>query len=269
MYFITFSEMLGTNGEKIARQLAGMLNYDYYGEEELFKAADELGFVKDLKKLGEKGPTLLEKYFSEKPKVYLDRLQSVIYEVAKKGDAVFFGRGSQLLLNSFGCALHVLVTGSMEKRVERIVKEMNVEKEVAEKIVQRSDQNKRGFLKFAFDEDWLNPRLYDLILNTDKLSIDSTVKMITDGARSEEIKVCGTDSVRRLGKLSLHRQVESALLDAGVMHLNLYFTVEDTDSVRIYGLAHSSEEKEMIENIVKGIKGVKKITTNLAIIKGV
>ena len=166
MYFITVSEMIGTNGDKIAMEVAKNLNYTYYGEEELFKAANGMGFLSDLEKLDEKGPTLLEKLFSEKPKVYLDRLQSVIYEVAKKGDAVFFGRGSQLLLNSFGCALHVLVTGSMEKRAERIGTGMNVEKEVAEKIVQRSDQNKRGFLKFAFDEDWLNPRLYDLILNT-------------------------------------------------------------------------------------------------------
>jgi hypothetical protein len=40
--------------------------------------------------LGEKSLALLERFFSEKPKIYLDRLQSVIYEVAKKSDAVFF-----------------------------------------------------------------------------------------------------------------------------------------------------------------------------------
>jgi cytidylate kinase len=267
MYFITVSEMLGTNGEKIARQVAGMLNYDYYGEEELFKAADEMGFLADLKKLGEKGPTLLEKFFSGKPKVYLDRLQSVIYEVAKKGNAVFFGRGSQLMLNSFDCALHVLAIGSTEKRVERIVKGMNIEKEVAEKILQRSDQDKRGFLRFAFNEDWLNPHLYDLILNTDKLSIESAVKMTVDAAGSEEIKACGVDSVKLLENLSLHRRIESAILDAGVTNSTLFITVEDTDSVKIDGLAYSWEEKETIERIVKGTKGVNKITNELRLLK--
>jgi cytidylate kinase len=126
MYFITFSEMLGTNGEKIARQVAKTLNYTFYGEEELFRAADEMGFFSDIEKLDEKGPTFLEKFFSEKPKVYLDRLQSVIYELAKKGDAVFWGRGSQLLLNAFYCAFHVLVTGSMKKRIQRMMEEKQI-----------------------------------------------------------------------------------------------------------------------------------------------
>ena len=33
MYFITVSEMEGTNGKKIAQEVAKTLNYDYYGEE--------------------------------------------------------------------------------------------------------------------------------------------------------------------------------------------------------------------------------------------
>jgi cytidylate kinase len=268
MYFITVSEMLGTNGEKIANQVAQILNYTYYGEEELFRAADELGFLSDVKKLDEKGPTFLEKFFSEKPKVYLDRLQSVIFEVAKKGDAVFFGKGSQLLLNSFDCALHVLVTGSMDKRIERMIREKRVGREIAEKMIERSDHDKKGFFRFAFDEDWLNPRLYDLILNTDKLSIISAATMIVDAAKSDEIKACGMDSVRLLGKLSLHRKVESDLLEAGVTNQHIFFTIEDADSVRVYGVATSLEEKENIERILKGIKDIKNITNELTIFRG-
>jgi len=268
MYFITISEMLGTKGEQIAREVAKSLNYSYYGEEEVLKAADEMGFLRDVQKLDEKGPALLERFFSEKPKVYLDRLQSVIFEVAKKGDAVFFGKGSQLLLNSFGCALHVFVTGSMEKRIERVMQEKGVGREVAEKMIERSDHDKRGFLRFAFDEDWLNPNLYDLILNTDKLNIDSAVKMITDAAKSDKIKACGMDSVRSLGKLSLHRKVESTLLERGAMNQHLFFTAEDEDSVRLYGLVYTPDEKESIGKIVKGVKGVKKVINDLTIFAG-
>ncbi|MDI7261474.1 MAG: cytidylate kinase family protein [Thermodesulfobacteriota bacterium] len=267
MYFITISEMLGTNGEKIARQVAKELNYTFYGEEELFKAADEMGFLSDIKKLGEKSPVLLERFFSEKPKIYLDRLQSVIYEVAKKGDAIFFGRGSQLLLHSFDCALHVLVTGSMEKRIKRMMEEKGVGRDVAEKLIHRSDHDKRGFIRFAFDEDWLNPHLYDLILNTDKLSIESAAKMIADGARSDEIKTCSLDSVNSLERLSLQRKVEAALLESDIPHQNLFVTVEDMESVRLYGFVSSSEEREKVKTIVKGIKGIKHITDDLSILK--
>jgi cytidylate kinase len=265
MYFITISEMIGTNGEKIARKVAEELKYTFYGAEELFEAADRMGFLSDIKKLDEKAPALLEKLFSEKPKIYLDRLQSVIYELAKKGNAVFFGRGGKFLLQSFDCAFHILVEGSMEKRIQRVMEEKQVGREVAEKIINRSDHDKRGFIRFAYDEDWLNPQLYDLLLNTDKLSPDSAVKMIIIAAKSDEIKSCGIDSVQLLGKLSLNRKVESALLEAGVTGPHLFFAVEEPDSVRLYGLVNSPEEKEESEKVLKKIKGIKDIKNELVV----
>ena len=265
MYFITISEMIGTNGEKIARKVAEELKYTFYGAEELFEAADGMGFLSDIKKLDEKAPALHERLLSEKPKIYLDRLQSVIYELAKKGNAVFFGRGGKFLLQSFDCAFHILVTGSKEKRIQRVMDEKRVGRELAEKIINRSDRDKRGFIRFAYDEDWLNPQLYDLLLNTDKLSPDSAVRMIVDAAKSDEITSCGVDSVQMLGKLSLNRKVESALLEAGVTGLHLFFTVLDPDSVRLYGLVNSSEEKEKSEEVLKKIKGIKNIQNELVV----
>lgn len=267
MYFITISEMLGTNGEKIARQVAAQLNYSFYGEEELLKAAKEMGFLKDVKKMEEKEPALFERFFSEKPKIYLDRLQSVIYEIAKKGDAVFFGRGSQLLLHSFDCAFHVLVTGSMEKRVKRVMEERQASREVAERMIHQSDHDKRGFIHFAFHEEWLNPLLYDLILNTDKLSVDSAVKMITTSAKSEEIKSCGIDSVTNLRKLSIQRQIESALLETGLSSSHLFFTIENGETIRFFGFVNSEEEKEKVESLAKRVKDIKKVFNDLVIVK--
>ncbi len=267
MYFITISEMYGTHGESIARQVAKELGYTFYGEEELHKAADEMGFLDDIRRLDEKSPPLLEKFFSERPKIYLNRLQAVIFEVAKKGDAVFFGRGSQLLLRSFDCAFHILLTGSMEKRVQRVMEEKHVSREVAEQMIRQSDHDKRGFVRYAFDEDWLNPQLYDLLLNMDKLSFDSAARMIVDAAKSDEIKACGRDSVRLLGKLSLRRKVESALLEANVLSQHLFVTVEDSDVVRLYGVVNSLVEKEAVERVVKGIKDAK-VVNDLVVFTG-
>ena len=44
MYFITISEKLGTNGEKIARKVAEELKYSFIGKEELEKR-DSAPFV--------------------------------------------------------------------------------------------------------------------------------------------------------------------------------------------------------------------------------
>jgi len=266
MYFVTVSEMLGSGGENVARKVAAKLNYPFFAKEELYKAADEMGYLDDVSHLELKSPHLLEKYYSDKPKKYLKRFQSVILEVAKKGDALFFGKGSQLLLHNFDCALHVLITGSMENRIARMMRNMKIEKSVAEKIIHTSDHDKAGFLKYAFDADWLNPHLYDITINTDKLDIESAVGIVYYAAQSEAIKSCSTDAVEKLGKLSLQRQIESVLLDAGVLSLRMFFTVEDHEAVKLYGIVNSEEEKESVERVIRGIKEIKKIKNDLTVL---
>ena len=266
MYFITVSEMLGSGGEKVARNVAEKINYPFFAKEELYKAAHEMGYLDDVSHLELKSPHLLEKYFSDKPKIYLDRFQSVIYEVAKKGNALFFGKGSQLLLHNFDCALHVLITGSMDKRIARLVRNMNIEPSVAEKIIHTSDHDKAGFLKYAFNADWLNPHLYDITINTDKLDIESVVGIVLSAAQSEDIRSCSTDAVVNLAKLSLQRRIESFLLEAGVLSLRMFFAVEDFESVKLYGIVHSEEEKEAVERVIRGIKEIKNIKNDLTVL---
>jgi len=266
MYFITISEKLGTNGEKIARKVAEELKYSFIGKEELEKTATEIGFLSDVRKVDdEKSPPVLERFFSEKPKIYIERMQSAIYEIAKKGNAVFLGRGSTFLLHSFDCALHVLVTGSLGRRTERVMEEKQVGKEVAEKIIQRSDQDKKGFLRFAFDKDWLNPDLYDLILNTDKLSVNCAAKIIIDAAGSDEIKACGIEAVKGLGRLSLLRRIESSILETGIDISHVFVEVEDTNSVQLYGFVYSREEKEEIEKVMKKFGEIKRVRNDLVV----
>jgi cytidylate kinase len=265
MYFVTFSEMLGTHGEQIARSVSTMMSYRFLGEDELYKAAQEEGYLADVMELDEKGPAFVERLFSEKPKIHLDRLQSVIYDVAQKGNAVFFGRGSQAMLRSFDCALHVLVVGSMDKRIRTLMEENKIGREVAEKIIRRSAQEKRGFLRFAYDEDWLDPHLYDLMVNTDKLSVDAAAKMVFHAAKSDAIKACGIDSVKELGKLALHRKVESALMEAGVMSAHIFVNVDDPESVRLYGITSSPDEKQLVEKTVKRIKDAKRVINDVAV----
>ena len=87
-----------------------------------------------------------------------------------------------------------------------------------------------------------------------------------DAAKSAGIKACGIDSVKLLGQMAIHRKIESAFLEAGTMNPHLFFNVEDSETVRLYGFATSPEEKEEIERIVKGIKDVKKVTNELSVV---
>ena len=41
----------------------------------------------------------------------------------------------------------------MEKRIQRVMEEKQAGREVAEKIINQSDHDKRAFIRFAYDED--------------------------------------------------------------------------------------------------------------------
>jgi hypothetical protein len=156
--------------------------------------------------------------------------------------------------------------GSKEKRIQRIMKGNCVGREVAEKMVQTSDREKRGFMRYAFDESWPNPLLYDLTLNTDILTMNTAVKIIVEAAKAEEMKACGVGAVQLLGKFSLERRIESALLEAGVMNPHLFFQVEDADSVRLFGSVGSSAERKEVVRILEEIKEIRKVKDELTVL---
>jgi osmotically-inducible protein OsmY len=52
------------------------------------------------------------------------------------------------------------------------------------------------------------------------------------------------------------------------MDQHVFFTVEDEDSVTLYGFVYTPDEKEATGRIVKGIKGVKRVVNDLTVFTG-
>lgn len=267
MYFITFSRKMGTNGTEIARRVAEKMGYNFYDTEAIENAARDMGFLDSVQEIDQKTPSLFQRLFSHKPAIELDRLTSLVYELAKKGNAVFLGRGSHILLKSFGCALHIRVTASVERRVQNLI-ERGFTREGASKAIERSDHERSTFIKFAFGVDWGNPDLYDLVLNTDKLSVDLGVNTVLGLARSEEIKACSIDAVKSIEMMGLARRAEAALIEAGLTYgptTSISVSVVEPGKIRLSGMAESQATKTRAENVVKPLKGVGAIENQIRV----
>ena len=266
MYFITFSRKMGTNGSEIARRVADQLGYNFYDTEAIENAAQEMGFLKDVKEIDEKAPPLFLRLFSQKPEVHLDRLHSVIYELASRGNAVFLGRGSHILLRSLKCALHIRVTGSLEKRIENLVGR-GWHREVAIKAIHKSDHERGAFIKFAFRVDWDNPELYDIVLNTDNLTVDMAVNTVLHIAGSEEIKARSVDAMRSLEMMGLARRAEAALIEAGLKH-GPSISVLEPGKIQLTGFVTEELTKTKAEEILRRVKGIQSIDNQIQVYYG-
>ncbi len=263
MYLITFSRKMGANGSEIARRVADQLGYNFYDTDAIENTAREMGFIEDVKEVDEKVPSLFHRLFSQKTGIHMDRLNSVIYELASRGNAVFLGRGSHILLRSFKCGLHIRVTASLEHRIENLV-EREWQREVAIKAIRKSDHERGAFIKYAFEVDWDDPKLYDLVFNMDHLTVDLVVKTVSFIASSEEIKARSMDAMRSLEMMGLARRTEAALIEGGLKH-GPSISVLEPGRIQLSGVVAGEMIKTKAEGILRKVRGIQSIDNQVQV----
>jgi cytidylate kinase len=265
MHFITFSRRYGAGGGEVAKRVAEKMGYKFYDTDAIEYKAGELGFREDIKEIEERPPSFFQRIFSSKPTVDLDRLNSVVYELAKQGDAVFLGWGSHMLLRAFDCALHVRIIASKEKRIQNLVKR-GVSAEEAPRLIERADHDREAFIKFAFGVDWDEPDLYDLVINMDKLSLDSAVETVVRVAKSEEIKACSLDAMRQIEMMALKSRIEASIMEAGLAYghtLSISVGVPEPGVAELVGFVEDQVSLEKAQKVVGEVAGVRKVLNRL------
>lgn len=268
MKWITVSRKMGTHGSELAKRVASELGYRFYDTKAINHMAQELGFLGSVREIDEKVPSIFDRLFSHKPMVYLERLYSVIYEAAKQGDAVFLGRGSYILLRDFPCALHIRVTASREHCI-RTLMDQGLNHESAARAIKRSDDERSGFVKFAFGVDWEDPGRYDLVLNMDKLSLNLAVSTVLHMVRSPEMSEASHEAIHSLETMGLASRAEAALVEATFGHgfaPSLSVAVVEPGKVRVSGNVDSATRKVEAEKILKAVKGVDAVENAIQVV---
>ncbi len=114
---------------------------------------------------------------------YIKTLTSVLKGVAKRGDVVILGRGSQAILREEPGVLHVYVAAGIEHRIGTLVERDGIARADAEKRIKESDKNRIAFHRHYFKVEPDSPQLYDLGINAGRIRTDIAAKMIAIAAR--------------------------------------------------------------------------------------
>ena len=212
MSVITISRQLGSLGTEIAQGAAEKLNYEYVDKKRIEQALSNYGVLApEVEKFDEKKPSFWD-YFLLQKKRFLHSLEAVIYDFARNGNVVIVGRGGQVLLQYLPGVLQVRIIAPFEVRVKRILAAEGGNEKKASRILSRSDRDSAGFLRSFFEVDWEDRTLYDLMINTEKLSAETAVKMIVESVSSPEIQEGEKTSAAKLAALALTQKVEVALM---------------------------------------------------------
>jgi cytidylate kinase len=266
MSLITIAPTIGCDAEEIARRVADSLNVEIYDDARLREEALRMGLdAEHLKGFSEKTPDWFERLWSDKPEMYFHLMESVIYEAARLGEGVIIGHGSQVLLHDFGCAMHVLVTAQEEHRIRNLMRQMNQSREAAQKLMQKSDRQKKRFFQYAFHKDWDDPALYDLCVNPDKIGSERAAQLIIEMAQSPELKACSMYALDALERLSQTKRIEATLIEMDLRHAGLRVEMPEKGVAQISGVLYKHEDKGRIPAIVGRIPGVEKVQMDVTL----
>lgn len=116
-------------------------------------------------------------------KRYLETMSAIIREIAASGQVVILGRGSQMILRDLPRVLNALCVAPPDVRWRRAAERDGIGLEEAKKQTTQHDQAREAFHRKFWKVDVNDPRLYDVTVDTCRLSFDTAAEVIAMAAR--------------------------------------------------------------------------------------
>ena len=266
MAIITVSRQLGSLGTDVAHRLAEKLHYRCLDKESFDRSLDEHGIAAaKVEKYDEKKPSLWDTFSTDRD-LYLHFMKTVIYESARQGNVVILGRGGQVLLRGLPGTLSVRIIAPYEYRIKRVQEKFQLQRKEAEQAVKNSDRDRSGFHRFFFNVNWSDAWLFDLVVNTETLTVESAVDMITTAMGYPEIGDRLDEAKTVLGNLTLNQRVEAAILYDKKIPVQ-YFEVSSEDGVvTLRGAVTSTYIIGLCEEAARETAGVKEVVNEISLI---
>jgi cytidylate kinase len=178
MAVITISRQLGSWGDEVAQAVASRLGYEVLCRELINQAAIRAG-APDMALAAIDDLGLLGIHPAPKSRqAYQQAILDVMQEAANRDNIIIIGRAGQVILSNFPNTLHVKVIAPASIRARRIAETHNIPIEAASAQIETSDRARRNYLRRYYHVRWDDPELYDLIVNTQRLSPDQAACLI-------------------------------------------------------------------------------------------
>lgn len=256
MPVIAMTQEMGSLAKDVALELAATLNLSVMRHEVVDHVAGKMHVSTSLiNRLREGKAGLIERATTDADRLALYTAEEV-YELANKGDVVLRGWGATCLLRPVPHVLTVRITRSFNKRVEWLMNHLETDdRDFAESEIRRSDHAHATRMHHLFGVTWGDPVLYDIVLNTDRLSVHSCVEQIRQLSLRPEFQESEA-SRQLLANMTLAARVRSALKDNETTQ-EVNITIEaQKGRVILKGIVVNSDEQVDVEKIASTVSGV-------------
>jgi len=112
---------------------------------------------------------------------YQDTMRYVVQAAASTGHAVIVGRGGQVILAGQRDVLHVRVVATLEQRIAYVMGREGLDEAAARARIQMKERARARYMQARYQCNHEDPHLYELVVNTGLLDLDSAVDVIYQG----------------------------------------------------------------------------------------
>ena len=185
--FLTIARDFGCREEEIIPGLEKSLGWKVYGRNMLDHLARREQLSRSfIETLDENRQNLIENWInflihsgSIMQHDYVVKISRLIKVIVAQESAIILGRGINYILEDKNEGLRVRLTAPLTQRIKNISQLRNISEKEAEKLIIKTDQERRNFVKQNFQRDFDSCEDYDLVFNTFNFSNEIIFKTIS------------------------------------------------------------------------------------------
>jgi len=241
------------------------LGYRIISREVLVEAARQYGVeVEKLTAALEQPPGFLERFSLERHR-YLAFIRAYLVEAVRNGNVVYHGHAGHFLLRDFPGVLRVRIIANMEYRIKAAMERYGFDRRKAIEYIQKKDAERVRWTRFLYHVNWLDPLLYDVVINLDEVSLSTACQMVCDAALSAEFQGKLSPIEREIEDVILAAKVKAAIAaDGTIGDRNLDIKAHE-GIVSLEGTVESLDEADKVRMLVRTMPGVKDIESKMSV----
>ncbi|MCR4669587.1 MAG: cytidylate kinase family protein [Saccharofermentans sp.] len=197
MAIITISRQSGSLGDEIAAYISSKLGCEIISRQ---YALDHF--------FGELSEGTVER-LNESAKFFVGNIpgqditfrDKLVNEIRMKASSsenlVILGLGGCVILRGYPKAVHVRVTAEEHSRIAATASKYGIGTEDAREVVAIGDRKHKKFVTTVFGAELTSPELFDITVNTDRMSVEEAGAGIVELARKHDLRMGITDSTKK------------------------------------------------------------------------
>lgn len=264
MPLIAVTREMGSLGIEVAEQVAAQLQVPLIHHEVIDHLADKMRLRKShVQRLLDGRAGVFERLTADKTSLSIYTAAEIIDLAGRDSGCVLRGWGAAQLLRTVPHAVCVRVCAPLELRKRRMLERLDSsDVEFVDSEIRISDEAHAAIIRRHFGVNWQDAELYDVVFNTERVSVDECVAEILRLVRSPAFAETPA-SQQRLADLKMVTQVKCTLrAQAPTRAMQISVSARE-GAVTLSGIADDAAQAQAAERAAQAIAGVKAVESRL------